>query len=363
LERFQLTNAAIEEAVAMRPRRVRRTGLNLASNELHHPRLAGVVRELLATVADEETRLYPPYLETLDAIGAYLQRPAAEVLLLPGSDAGVRILCSALTLTGGATRILLQSPNYEGWTGNVFAPALRITPIASATGDSRGSFEALLVAVERVPGSVVVISWPNGPAGYTFSPEELDVLQDRVRSAGSLLVVDGAYAAFTEHPTRLAARAGTGTMVLLSFSKSHGLAGARVATLIADRTAIDYLRRWAPEEHVSGISQAVLRGALTRDEEFRAMWDDVRTNRTWLFERLDRRGLRPLSSGGNFLNFRLPQGESVPAFVSQLEGRGYVIRDTSRHPGLSGCARATVAGGLQDMRGLVHAIDEIRRPP
>ena len=109
---------------------------------------------------------------------------------------------------------------------------------------------------------------------------------------------------------------------------------------------------------MSGLSQVLLRAALVRDNEFVAMWADVRDNGEWLFNEPEGRGLRPIPSGGNFVNFRLPGGVDIPSFVRRVEQRGLLIRNTSAHAGLGGCARSTVSGDTGTMLSLVDAIDE-----
>ena len=158
--------------LVVRDRRTADARINLSSNELHHPHAATLVSELIDDFDPAALGRYPVQGPAAAAAGRLLGRDPAQLLLAAGSDSVIRLLLATLpsAFPGG---LLLQEPNYEAWTQAVESTPWRIERLAAPDGTAAGSLDAVLRAASSSAPALVVVSWPNGPAGYV--PDRGDV--------------------------------------------------------------------------------------------------------------------------------------------------------------------------------------------
>jgi len=131
------------------------------------------------------------------------------------------------------------------------------------------------------------------------------------------IVVDEVY--FEYAGETVADRIDDGVVVLRTFSKAFGLAGARVGYALADtETAADLNRRQAPAP-VSTLSAALAVAALADPPDVRPQVEE----RERLAEGLRALGLEPLASRANFVFVPTPDGEVL---ARTLLPEGLVVR-------------------------------------
>ncbi len=346
-------------AAAPRARRSRDARVNLSSNELAHPALDGVLRDLVDGFDPAVLRGYP---EQATAVAAAAELVGAsspeEVVLGAGSDGILRLLQTELRADFGG-RLVLQAPNYEAWTVSRTIADWSVTAVP--TPPSGMTLTGHMGPALAGPPSLVAVSWPNGPAGYVPPLAEVEALRDLCADRGHLLVLDGCYSAFVspESPWLLARLAGPSCLVLLSWSKMFGLAGGRLAVATGPSTVARRLRLHRQEDHVNAFMLHALRRTADHLDAYRRIWLDVAAERDRIRALLmGRYGLPVPVSGGNFLH--LPMGSATAAYelTSALDRAGYRVRDMRDTPGLAHHVRFTVTGpGCAD--GFLTTLDRL----
>jgi cobalamin biosynthetic protein CobC len=109
---------------------------------------------------------------------------------------------------------------------------------------------------------VVVVVNPNNPTGRVIPADELRALAAALVQRRGLLVVDEAFADFAEPGVSVAAQPPPATVVLRSFGKAYGIAGARLGFAVADRALWARLRTELGPWAVSGPALAIGAAAL-----------------------------------------------------------------------------------------------------
>lgn len=259
-----------------RSTRTRRPGeVNLKSCGLLHPKAAEFHAATLRSIDPIEVLTYPVYGETYALAAAYLGATATMLVLTPGSDPGLGLLVRAFP---EAKRIVLHTPNFEGWSKFAMIAGRTLDPVAPAAKTGKFQITDLIDRLHEGPPGFVVLNQPHGHTGQVHSADEIAELADRVGRHGSLLVLDTAYLAFTAGGEDLI-RGVVGLPQVVrvnSFSKSHGLSGASVAavSLSPDRAA--NLFDLDPEGPLCGVSLTLLRAALAEPELFAMVHTEVR---------------------------------------------------------------------------------------
>jgi imidazoleglycerol-phosphate dehydratase len=201
---------------------------------------------------------------------------------------------------GGDDLILLCARTYAG-PGDTVAiadePTYSLYRVASAiVGAAVGDDEPAVTFCCR----------PNNPTG-ALAP----------LPAARPLVVDEAYFEYAGETARDLIE--DGVVVLRTFSKAFGLAGARVGYALADReTAAELNRRQTPAP-ISTLSAALALAALADPPDVRAQVEE----RERLADGLRALGLDPLPSRANFLYVPAPD---AAALAARLLEHGLVVR-------------------------------------
>ncbi len=215
----------------------------------------------------------------LEAAASYYNAP--ELLPACGSQAAIQALPRLRARSRVGVPALGYNEHGYRWkqAGHEVLP-LEVADLAMASGEL----------------DVVVVCNPNNPTGERVTPAELLVWHERLSSRGGWLIVDEAFADSTPENSvaRFAGR--EGLVVLRSFGKFFGLAGARVGFVLSSRTLLHELAEWLGPWTIAGPSRVLARAALT-DRKWQAatrkrLHDDSRRLATLLM----RYGLEP--SGG-----------------------------------------------------------------
>jgi histidinol-phosphate/aromatic aminotransferase/cobyric acid decarboxylase-like protein len=276
------------------------------------------------------------------------------MLLTPGSDAAVRLICHHyLRSRPSDGRLLLQHPNYFAWEQSAELLGLKLERVRWADISAPG--RELIEAARACRGALIGISVPNGPVGGCISAGELDELLDAVQSQGHFLTIDGCYQAFNGEWTEHLRRRGERVVVVQSFSKSHGLAGLRLGAIAGHPDLIEQLADSRLEHAVSYAALSVGCALLEYDDEFGAIWNDIKASRTLAAQVLGQAGLRVLPSRGNFLSFRLGSREQAEAVQRGMSELGYRIKHLTDDAAFSDCLRITI----QDERATRAALGRL----
>jgi histidinol-phosphate aminotransferase len=328
--------------------------VNLSSNELRHPLLTALVDECSRRIEAATWRDYFAAAPVIDDMSHYIGVPPSHFLVTPGSNAALRALCRDYMASASDAHVVLQFPNYPAWEAEASALNLPVSRISGHGVDACEQSRRLIEAVRTRMGCLIAISQPNGPTGRTMDASDLDELIEIAQRQRHLLVIDACYQAFWGSYTALLARHGDAVVVVQSLSKSHGLAGARVAIVAGSPAQVEKLGRGQIEEAVSGPSLLLAREMLSRNSEFESIWCEIVQLRNDAIEQLRGHGLQPVPSGGNFLAVDIGGVPAAAALAASLSQAGYRIRDLSNIPGLEGYVRFTI-GDAETTQGMLHA--------
>ena len=295
----------------------------------------------------------------LEALARLYKVPVSRVLAGRGSDEAIDLLVRAFCRSG-EDAVIVCPPTF-----GMYAVAARIqgaklveVPLQAARGFALDP-DAIIAALTTTT-RVVFLCSPNNPTG-TLMP--LRVLRAIVSAATdrAIVVVDEAYIEFAESPS-IAEQIDQwpNLVVLRTLSKAHGLAGARIGTLIARAGIVALLRRIIPPY---AIAQPTLEAALAALSSAQQAVTAQRigsliAERERLAANLPGMDavLRVWPSAANFLlvEFKQPQR----AFDALVEA-GLLVRDFRSHPGLERALRITIGSPTQN-DAVLRALENCR---
>jgi len=196
---------------------------------------------------------------------------------------------------------------------------------------------------------IVFIANPNNPTGTLLAPAELDRFMSKVPEQ-VCVVLDEAYCDFAQYCARQRGvdyshsvqyvHAGRNIVVLRTFSKAHGLAGARVGYGIAPAEQISYFSRMRTVFSVTHVAEAAALAAIEDEQHIRKTLENNAAGAEYLSNKIGEMGLRVLPTWANFLYVEV--GEDAAALGKRMQDEGIIIRPLTGKWGAPQAIRITV---------------------
>jgi histidinol-phosphate aminotransferase len=279
-------------------------------------------------------------------LAEYASRPVEQVLPYNGCD--VAIDSAVRVFASRGDRVTACAPCYDRFRACAQNAGLAVTH-ALSDDPYRTNVGRLLDAIDGTT-RLVYISNPNNPTGRVYTLDEVAVILTRL--SGGVLLLDETYFEFAGMTVASLIDRFDNLIVLRSFSKAFGLAGARCGyTLGADRVTQALRRIWTGRD-VNAMAQVAAVAALDDLPYMQRYVDEVTDARSWLVDALVSLGFEARGTPANFVLLRVTQ----PAqFLARLRAEGIVIRDRSELPQLAGMVRVSV-GTFEQCRRVVDTI-------
>ncbi|CAA9428739.1 MAG: Histidinol-phosphate aminotransferase [uncultured Pseudonocardia sp.] len=307
---------------------------------------------------------YPPPPELVADVTAAVAGVAADLHRYPDRDAralrtdlagylsaatGVPLGHREVWAANGSNEVLQQVLQAFGGPGRRavgFEPSYSMHPvIAGGTrtdwlpvprrADFTVDVPAAAALLRAEAPDVTFLTSPNNPTGQSLEPAELATLVD---AAPGVVVVDEAYAEFSDRPSAITLLATHGHKLIVSrtMSKAFAFAGGRLGYLAAAPAVVDALQLVRLPYHLSALTQAAARAALRHADATLGSVALLRGERARVVDELASAGYDVVPSDANFVLFGVFT-DAPRAWRAFLE-RGVLIRDV----GVPGRLRVTV---------------------
>lgn len=308
---------------------------------------------------------YPPSDDLIADLVAQVEKVASDLNRYPDRDAvalrsaladyvtrqtGVDITVDQVWAANGSNEILqqlLQAFGGPGRSAMGFVPSYSMHPILSSgtqtefIGITRDpetfdiDMDSALAAIAEHRPDVIFITTPNNPTGNLTALADLRRI---IEAAPGIVIVDEAYAEFTEEPsaTTLLAEFPSKLVVSRTMSKAFDFAGGRLGYFVANPAFIDAVMLVRLPYHLSTLTQAAATVALRHSDATLSTVAKLADERDRVVAALNSYGYDVIDSYSNFVFFGR-FADAATAWQSFLD-EGVLIRDV----GVPGRLRATI---------------------
>jgi threonine-phosphate decarboxylase len=303
-----------------------------------------------------EAERYPDlrYPELCAALADYLGVSSGTVLPTNGGTEAL-FLAARTAAEGPGRKALILEPTFSEYAVAARAAGFEVVRVMARPPEKGFRFD-LAVLDDALEGlrdvGLVFLCNPNNPTGDAVPREEVLSLAGRVREAGSVLVVDEAFADFAPGLSA-ASEVGQALCVARSFTKFFAVPGLRLGCLVA--SDVWRARAFQPSWSVNAVAAAVGISAAREATFAETTLAEVTLRRQELFFALkELPGITPYPSAANFLLARGPRG-----LPERLARRGILVRGCEPFHGLGpGFFRVAVRRKKENER-LVRTLREV----
>ena len=255
--------------------------------------------------------------------------PSEEVLFANGSEEIFYLLPRALK----KERALIPVPAYADYAVACRTAGLPVTvlPLREENGFAV-DFDELENALKG--DEIVFLGNPANPTGLTIDTDRLCDLARR--KAGTIFVIDEAFADFVDNAQRLIAARPANVVVTGSFTKIYAIPGLRLGFVAAAPEIIENIRPLMPAWSVSTLAQAAGEALLSEGSFEEATRSFLRNERPRLVKALSgMTGLFVYPGRANYLLLRIDRPDiDAPQLAEKLLKTGIAIRVCTGFDGL-----------------------------
>jgi histidinol-phosphate aminotransferase len=220
--------------------------------------------------------------------------------------------------------------------------------------DLKADIDGIIDAVTAQTRIVFIVT-PNNPTGASLVAGELKQLREKL-SDDILLVVDGAYAEFTDSAEYESGfdlvDSGVNLAVTRTFSKAYGLAGLRVGWLYGPADVVEAIAKVRSPNSITTQALAAAEAAMRDQAHLAKVTSEIIELRESFREKTQSLGLQAMPSEGNFVLVRFDNDDQAKAIYDGLLEVGIIVRPMGSYD-LHDCLRVTV--GTREEMGILQA--------
>jgi histidinol-phosphate aminotransferase len=294
---------------------------------------------------------YPDPLQTdlKRLIATITQVAASQIFVGNGSDEAIdllfRVFCEP-----GCDEAIICPPTYGMYKVSADINDVKVREVR-LTGDFQLNVPEMLSSISD-RSKLIFICSPNNPTGNLMRRESIVEIAEEFKG---IVVVDEAYIHFAAEPSMTWELENLPNLVVLqTFSKAWGMAGARVGLAFASDPIIALLNLIKPPYNISSLAQRAVVNAIEGSSEVDQWIAATTTERSKLAELLIRldfvRNVFP--SDANFLLVKVIDADATLRFLIHEK---IVVRNRNNVEMCDGCLRITV-GTAEENRRLLDSL-------
>lgn len=311
------------------------------------PRVINALRNAVTQV----NRYPPSVVDSLkERIADFLERDPKGILIGDGSNKIIDFIVKSFVDPGD--EVIISIPTFAMY--EIFARLAggKIRLVQKRRG-FRWDVDAIIKSISPRTKLVFICS-PNNPTGLAITEDEIEpIVEENV-----LVVLDEAYAEFSDSSLVQSVDGRENVIVLRTFSKAFGLAGLRIGYAVSNAGLVEILERVVPPFSVNILALVAAEAALGDRDYLMRTRRLVESGRTYLYGALNKiNGITAYPSKANFLLVRV-NGISSGEVVRGLADRGVLIRDCAGIRGLDPHFVRISIGKRRENEFLIEALRE-----
>ncbi|GGX38063.1 histidinol-phosphate aminotransferase [Tateyamaria omphalii] len=345
----QTERRKFREKLAQRPSYLR---LDLNENLIDIP--SSAFDEFLQGLTPEMLSAYPELSRVYKAVSKFFDIGEDMIVLTNGSDLAVKTLFDSCIDAGD--HILVHDPFYLMYArySEFFEADLETVPVLDNWKPDLSEMSRRL----RPNTKMVILETPSGNLGSSADFDDIAHLAQELELRNVLLVIDEAYLFVESGDSRFLdlQKRHKNIVILRTFSKVFGLAGARIGAVIASPELTQQFYKVRPLYEISALAAHAVEWRLGQPQLLSAYQKTMRESKEWLKARLEELRIPCRDGAGNFVVIYVPDGDRGPFFDLAKE-KGVLIGKPFYQPQLRGWWRVTV-GSLPQCKTFINALSD-----
>lgn len=272
--------------------------IRLHASERDYPYSDIIWNDFLRRIQPTDIMYYPNIDSAYDVLEQFCDIPKKYLTLFDGSSNGIRNLFSVFVTP--ASTVITTNPSFPMY--KVYADIYRAECKMIDYTTDKFPVDEMISAIDENT-SVVIISNPSSPVGDAISYDDVIKIANKCYDNDALLIVDEAYIEFSNARTMASyAMSADHLIVLRTFSKAFGSAGARIGYAVANKTNTHHLSLVRSMNEISGCSVKWMETLCDHKIDAKIYIESVIKNRNLIQTQNNIRGRSVICSETNFIH-------------------------------------------------------------
>ena len=261
----------------------------------------GLPKEFVDSVLEELTpeylAMYPEPERFIGKYADYIGVGKENVYCTNGSDHGIRVLLEIFGEPG--KEVVTVSPTFEIYWVCCSLLGLKHKPV-QYNADFTINVSSILHAI-TTDTRVVVLLNPNSPIGNLYTDEEVQMVVDKAKQSGAIVVLDEAYHYFYDKTFLHFAMENDNVILLRTFSKLMSIAGLRVGMVVGHKELIHWVKNSRLAYEMNSVGLLFAERILEHPGMIESLIEQEKDGKAYLIRELEKHGYWYMDCHGNYV--------------------------------------------------------------
>ncbi len=291
----------------------------------------------LKSLRENDLREYPikQFEELFKKLADYTDLSIRNIGVGSGSDQIMDLLLSTI---GKGRSIITLNPTFSYFTDRCNLYKIPTKQIDLSNLDN--SFDVELFIKKAKEYDIIYIASPNNPTGNQFKLDEILNIIESLKD--KLIIIDEAYVEFAEYNLSNTVTKYNNVIVMRTFSKAFGLAGARIGYLLTNEELADTFNQYIQLPYpLSSFSMQLAIEVLVNIHKVKRSIQIIKKERSKIFERLNKMNqIKIFESHSNF--FFIQTFDHFDKIKNSMMSEKILIKNFGNFGNYQGAMRITI---------------------
>jgi histidinol-phosphate aminotransferase len=308
----------------------------LDKNENMDPEYNVFVGQIVREVDPVSLYTYPETVALYHKLAAWAGVSPRNLILTPGSDGAIRYVFDAFIRPGDT--VVHSAPTfamYFVYCKIYGARGVTLDYVPSHNGPVL-TVDTIVEAIQKHRPRLFCLPNPDSPTGSIITPDGLKRIIEAAAATGCVVLVDEAYHPFLTDSVITWVNDYKNLVVVRTFSKAWGMAGARVGYAAACADLTSKFHKSRPMYEIGTYSAALVERLLDYPDQMLASVRRLEAGKDFFLDEMHKLGLTTIRAHGNF--FHVAFGSRAAAVHAMLKDV-VLYRQDFAEPCLKGYSR------------------------
>lgn len=255
------------------------------------------VDSVLKELTPEYLAMYPEPERFIGKYADYMGVAKENVYCTNGSDHGIRVLLEIFGEPG--KEVVTVSPTFEIYWVCCSLLGLKHKPVQYNV-DFTIDVSSILHAI-TTDTRVVVLLNPNSPIGNLYTDEEVQMVVDKAKQSGAIVILDEAYHYFYDKTFLHFAMENDNVILLRTFSKLMSIAGLRVGMVVGHKELIHWVKKSRLAYEMNSVGLLFAERILEHPEMIESLIEQEKDGKAYFIRELEKHGYWYMDCHGNYV--------------------------------------------------------------
>jgi histidinol-phosphate aminotransferase len=305
------------------------SGLRLDRNEKVDDYPDEVIKGILQSITPYNFSAYPEVDTIYSKLSKWIGIEKECIILTSGSDAGIKQVIEMLSNEN--EKVLVPSPTFAMYEVYCQMYNRNFVEIGYSTKDFSINLEEIYNNIDENT-ALVFLPNPNQPIDTLNTIEMIKELAEYCLNYNAFLVVDEAYYLFSDISAVNLTQEFDNILVLRTFSKAFGLAGARLGYIIGNKENIEYLAKTRHMVEANTLSTKTAEFLLDNINYVYDYVSTIKSSQLYVLNELNNIGYKITGKNANFVFINMDTQDRRDDVIKFLKMQNVYVRGGFKDP-------------------------------